>query len=282
MSCSRDRSRLLVLCMFLSGPVCAEGTGYVLGGGAESDSASGRALSLFADVGIAEKTWLTGAFARMQTGGELGGLDTIYADAGLDHWFEPLGVRASAAYWGDADILDSADLRGSLYFRNERASLSLDYERRDFDFTVVAPLTDARRTAEFQADGFGLSSRIAAGDTVSFYAGGMSYEYSRDISLQPDIDVLRVLSTSRLSLMNSLIDYRYNVGIGFEFGLQSIDLRMETWQTAVDQGRVNSIAMGFLTPVADRSDMEFRFAYDESENFGSTVSLSVFIYFFGG
>lgn len=268
--------------MLVSGLACAEGQGYVLGAGAASDSAGGRALSVFADYGVAKKTWLTGAFATTQTGGVLGGLDTIYVDAGLDHWFEPLGVRAAAAYWGDKDILDSADLLGSLYFRSDRASLSLDYQRREFDFTIATALRDTTRTVEFHADGFGLSSRVAAGDTVSFYAGGMSYRYSRDLSLQPNVDVLRILSTSRLSLMNSLIDYRYNFGVGFDLGLQRIDFRLESWQTAVDQGRVDSVSIGFLTPVADRSDMEFSFAFDESENFGSAVSLAVYVYFFGG
>ena len=88
-------------------------------------------------------------------------------------------------------------------------------------------------------------------------------------------------SISRLSLMNSLIDYRASGGVEWRFGLSSVDLRIETWQTAVDQGRVNSIGLGMLTPVSGATDMEFRFAYDESENFGSTISFSFFMYYLG-
>lgn len=254
----------------------------MIGGGGEADTAGGRALSVFADLGIGEKTWLTGALATTLTGGAFGGLDTIYVDGGIDHWFGPLGVRLGAAYWGDDEILDSADLRGAAYFRNDAFSLALNLERRDFDFTFAPlPLADTR-TVEFSANGFGLTTRLRMGKAADLYAGGMRYDFSRDINLQPRIELLNILSTSRLSLMNSLIDYRYNAGVEFHFGLQSIDFRFETWQTAVDQGLVRSIATGLLTPVGERTDMEFRLAYDDSENFGRTVSFAVYLYYFGG
>ena len=282
MSWSRTNLCAALPGLLLAGFVHADGHGYVIGGGAESDTAGGRAVSVFADRGLAENTWLTGAAARTETGRGPLSLDTLYVDAGLDHWFDPAGVRIAAAYWGDKDILDSVDLRGSLYFRNDTVSLSLDYKRRDFDLTFSPSLIADTRTVEFYADGIGLTSRVQASKRVSLTISGMSYQYSRDINLQPRIEILRILSTSRLSLMNSLIDYRYSAGIEFRFGLQSIDFRLQNWQTAVDQGRVNSLAIGFLTPVSDRTDMEFRFAYDESENFGNTVSLAAYFYYFGG
>ena len=41
----------------------------------------------------------------------------------------------------------------------------------------------------------------------------MDYRYSRDINLQESIDILSFFSTSRLSLMNSLLDYRASGGM---------------------------------------------------------------------
>lgn len=281
MSWSSARRCAALLSVLSAGPAQADGQGYVIGGGAESDTAGGRAVSVFADKGLAEKTWLTAAVARTQTGG-LTPLDTLYVDAGLDHWFDPVGVRIAAAYWGDRDILDSVDARASLYIRNDVASLSLDYERRDFDLTLGSALLADARTVEFDAAGLGLAARVQASERMGLYLGGIRYEYSRDINLQPRIEILRILSTSRLSLMNSLIDYRYSAGIDFRFGLKSIDFRLETWQTAIDQGRVNSLAVGFLTPVSDRTDVEIRIAYDESKHFENTVSLAAYIYYFGG
>lgn len=277
---SRQYRYLTLFVVFASGAAAGAGSGFVVGLGGEVDTAGGRAVSVFGDYGLGEKTWLTGAAATTQTGGFID-LDTVYFDAGIDHWFDPIGVRVSGAYWGDAELLDSVDVRGTLYLRNDTGSLSVDYERRDFDFTFDSILTDARRTTEFYADGFGLSGRIKATDNSSLFLRGMDYRYSRDINLQESIDILSFFSTSRLSLMNSLLDYRASGGIEMRFGLTSLDLRVETWQTAVDQGRVNSIGLGMLTPVSGATDMEFRFTYDESDNFGSTISFSVFMYYFG-
>ena len=64
--------------------------------------------------------------------------------------------------------------------------------------------------------------------------------------------------------------------------MQTLDLRLERWQTAIDQSRVDSIGIGLLSPVSAVSDMEFRFAYDRSEDYGRTIAFSVFCYFYGG
>ena len=37
--------------------------GFIVGGGVEADSADGLAMFAIADIGLAEKTWLTGAVA---------------------------------------------------------------------------------------------------------------------------------------------------------------------------------------------------------------------------
>lgn len=271
---------MVVCCALLCGNATAGDV--VLGLGLESDTAGGRAASALGDFGIGDDTWLSAAAATTRTGGALE-LDTRYFDAAIEHAFGRVGIRVGAAYWGDKDILDSADLRGSVFLRGDHGALSADYERRDFDFTFQ-PLagSDQRRTAEFKADGVGLTGRLNTSPRTSLFLGGMSYKYSRDIRLQPRIDLLRSLSTSRLSLMNSLLDYRGHAGIEWRFDLTSIDLRFERWQTAIDQGKVNSLGIGVLTPVADRSDLELRLAYDQSQNFGRTVSFAAYLYYFGG
>ena len=83
------------------------------------------------------------------------------------------------------------------------------------------------------------------------------------------------------SLMNSLIDYRFSVGMDMTFGDKLIDLTFSRWQTAIDGGLVNSIAIGFVAPGGVASDVELRMIYDESENFGSTFALAVSFYYFG-
>ncbi len=255
--------------------------GYVLGLGSDGDSADGRSISAFGDFGIRENTWLSVTANSSRTEGFLRSNDTILADVGIDHWFEPVGVRVGGSYWGNSDILDSKDLRASVYARGKVGSISLDYQKRNFKFDLQSVLLRGR-TVEFSADGVGFSTRLTLGEKLSFHFGGMSYDYSRNLRLQPDIDVLAFVATSRLSMVNSLIENRINAGLEYKFGLRSIDVTAGRWQTVVDGSEVDSFSVGFLTPVSDRVDMEFRISLDDSEAFGKTTSFSFYVYYFGG
>lgn len=271
---------LPLFCLAFNGSAGAEG--YILGVGAAVDSEDGRAYSAFGDFGVRDNTWLSATLGATETEAIIGGFSTNFYDLGVDHYFNPVGIRISGAYWGDSNILDSDDVRASLYYRDEIASFSADYERRDFDFVFESAILQDRRKTEFHADGWGLTNRIQFSDRVTLRLSGMHYDYSRDIRIQPEIDVLRFLSASRLSLINSLIDYRINAGIEFSFGLRSMELAAGTWKTAVDQSKVDSYTLGFLTPMSDRTDIEFRLSFDDSENFGKTTALTIYLYYFGG
>ena len=99
----------------------------LLGLGIEGDDADSRSYSAFADLGLTEKTWLSGAIAMTNTDRSPLNADTKFLELGIDHYFEPVGVRLSGAYWGDEDLLESNDVRAALYVRGERGSLSLDF-----------------------------------------------------------------------------------------------------------------------------------------------------------
>lgn len=273
--------RRILIPVLLLVTATAEADGYVIGIGGEGDSADGRAITAFGDFGVGEKTWLSVTASSAQTEGVVRSNDTLYTEVGFDHWFEPVGVRLGASYWGNPDILDSRDLRASVYARGDAGSISLDYEKRDFEFDLQADALRGR-TVEFSANGWGLNTRLSMGEHVSFLFSGMAYDYSRNIRLQQDIDVLTFMTVSRLSMINSLIDDRVNAGLEWDFGLKSIDVTAGRWRTAIDGSTVDSYSLGFLTPVSDRVDAEFRVALDESEIFGRTTALSIHLYYFGG
>ncbi len=270
----------IVACLVCNGSAIA--AGYILGIGAAADSEDGHALTVYGDFGIRENTWVNTTLGTTETESMVGGFSTTFGDVGIDHHFNPVGIRISGASWGDSKILDSDDVRASLYYRNDIASISVVYERRYFDFVLEATLLRDARKTEFQADGWGMTNRIKIGDRTTIRLSGMSYDYSRNIRIEPDIDVLRFLSASRLSLMNSLIEYRINAGMEFRFGLRSVDLSAGRWKTAVDQSKVDSYTIGFLTPMTDRMDIEFRLSFDDSDSFGNTTALTVYLYYFGG
>lgn len=274
-----SRFTVIVAATLVSANVFAEG--FVLGIGADGDSADGRSLTVFGDFGVGDETWLSVTTSTAQTDGLVRRNETLLADIGVDHWFQPVGIRLGAAYWGNADILDSRDLRASIYVRGAPGSLSLDYQKRNFEFDLQTDLLRGR-TAKFDANGVGATARLELGEKLSFRVGGMSYDYSRNLRLQPDINVLTFLTASRLSTINSLIDSRINAGLEYSFGLRSIDVGVSQWQTAVDGSEVDSYSLGFLTPISDRVDMELRVAFDDSETFGNTTSFSVYLYYFGG
>jgi hypothetical protein len=258
------------------------GEGYILGVGAEADTSDSMAFSTFADFGLTQKTWLAMTAAKARAEGAVSELHTVYCDVSLDHFFDPIGIRIGGAYWGNDDVLDSLDIRGSLYLRATAVSFTVDYERRKFDFLFnLEPLLESRQV-EFDADGYGVHLRATSSERLSFYLRGMTYDYSVDLSRLQNISDLNFLSASRLSLANSLLDHRADLGIDIEFGLTLLSLEIGSRQTAIDGGRVDSFSVGLLFPASDAADIELRLGYDDSENFGGSTVASFFWFFYGG
>jgi hypothetical protein len=277
---SFERKAVFLLAILLNGNAFG-GNGYVIGLGAEGDSSDSRAFSAFGDFGLTEKTWLSATVARARAEGAFTQLQTLYGELGLDHFFGPVGVRIGAAYWGDDDILDSVDVRGSFYLRSDAITLTADYERRNFDFLFNLEPLPERRQVEFEADGYGLNFRANAGERVDIFIRGMRYDYSVDLPRLQNISDLNFLASSRLSLANSLLDHRLDAGIEVNFGLNLLSLEVGRRQTAIDSRRVDSYSIGFLFPASDASDIELRVGHDHSDEFGGTSVLSLFWFFYG-
>jgi hypothetical protein len=245
--------------LLLSGNCWAAGE-YVIAGGVQGDSADG----------------IAGALLLRDT------LETWYGDVALDHFFDPAGVRLGLAYWGDNSVLDSTDARASLYFRGSRGSLSFDYEFRDFELELPEFDFLRRRQINFDANGLGLGARLDLSENVDVRFKGMSYDYSVNLRLDPNRDIVNLISVTRLSLLNTLVDYRASLSLGFDFGLKRLELEAAQWEGAVAGSRTNSYSVRFLAPISRRNDIEFGLGYDDSENYGEVTVFSVFLYFYGG
>jgi len=282
MSLSDDiRTALWIIVSLMVVADSATAEGVVIGIGAEADTSEGRAYSFFADVGVSDKTWISAAVARTQSSNPVFDLDTKFVDMAIDHYFDPIGVRVGAGYWGDKSILESKDVSASIYLRGDRGSVAANIENREFDLTFRSDASRESRSVDFSARGYGLSARLQTSKRTSIHVAGMTYDYSRPIALQPETDRLRLLAVSRISLMNSLIDYQFSGGVEIGIGEWRVDFRYSHWKTAVIQSNVDSISVGLLMPVATAADMEFRLAMDDSAEFGKTTVFSVFLYLFG-
>ncbi len=267
--------------LFLTGPVWAA-EGYIIGIGAEADNVDGVAASLSGEVGVTKKTWLSSAIAKSSIDLPRGiSIETVYADIGVDHWFDPFGIRAMVAYWGDSDILDSNDFRTSLYWRNDKLSLSTEFEYRDFSFDVFRDDLRPGQDARFHAKGVGLTGRFDLSETIDLSVSGIDYHYSVDLRIDANRPILDFVSVSRLSLINSLIDYRVRAGLGIDVGNQRWSLDVATWKGEVDGGKTDSATLRLLTPMGKKSDIEFGLGVDKSREYGSATVFSVYLYFYG-
>lgn len=280
--CSVLRSTLFLTLVLLTSR--AGGVeGYVLGAGIEADSADGIALSTIGEFGISKNTWLSAALARNMADLPFReDLDTWYGDIGIDHWWDPVGVRAGVAYWGDNDTLDSTDYRASLYWRVKKFSVGADYEFRDFSIQLPATDRFPGRKAGFEASGVGLTSRLDVTDSFSVALSGMDYDYDVNLRLDRNQPLLQLLSFSRFSLINSLVDYRAYATFGLDAGARRWQLDIGTWKGEVDGGETQSVTLRYLNPLGDKADIEFSLGIDDSELYGNVTFFSVFVLFYGG
>lgn len=276
--CWRSGFALLVLA---GNALAAEG--YIVGIGVEGDSADGVGASLIGDIALAENTWLTGAIARNKVDlSRLQSIETWYGDLGIDHWFDPFGVRLGVAYWGDSDILDSRDTRGSLYWRGDKAMLAADFEFRDFRFELPATDFFPGRLARFDANGIGLSTRFDLTEKLSLGLQAMDYDYNLDLRRDRHRGIMDLFAFSRLSLVNSLVDYRAGMTLGLEAGKQHWQLGLSTQKVEIDGSVTRSATLRLMTPISEGSDIEFSLGVDSSDLYDTVTFLSVFLFFYGG
>jgi hypothetical protein len=272
----------ILLLLFAAGVVQADGNAYLLGGGLESDTDGGLRGSLLAGIELGESTWLSGGFAASSVDLASGrSSDALYGDIELDHHFDPLGISLGVAYWGDPDLLDSVDLRGSLYFRGERFSIAGEYEFRDFDFIIPPSDFFVGREFAFDADGIGARIRYKFTEMFSISASAMSYDYSVNFRPDENRDALRLITVSRFSLINTLIDSRAGVDFAFDVGSSRWELDYSTWKGALDRARTQSVTIQYLRPLSLRTDIEFGLGYDESDLYGDVTFFSLYLYFYG-
>jgi hypothetical protein len=256
--------------------------GFMFGGGAESDSDGGLSAALIGAVGFTEDTWLSAGVAHsnveLVSGREL---DTRYADIELDHHFDPIGIRIGAAYWGDSDVLESHDLRGSIYYRSDTATVSAEYEYRDFDFIIPSTDFTTSRRVMFDADGFGLSARFRTSENTSIRLRGMKYDYSVPFRPIENVDAARLISVTRLSLINSLVDHRASVSLSIDHGQKNWDIDISTWESIIDRSRTRSLTVRYLMPATNKTDIELGVGYDDSELYGDVTFFSFYLFFYG-
>lgn len=280
---SRSLAATLLALLTLSTSALADKGDFVLAAGVSLDDADGKAISVLGDFAVAKSTWLSASIGRSAVDlPRFQEIETWYGDLGIDSFWDPAGARLSVAYWGDSELLDSVDVRGSVYTRGAKGMFAVDLEYRDFELELppvdVFPLTKV----PFDAYGLGLSGRLKLSSRVDLRLRGISYEYSIDLRSQNATRLINLLSISRLSLLSSLIDWQVSAGIAIDFGFKSWQFDVAKWRGAIDGGDNFSVTVSYLTPFTKRTDLEIGLGYDDSDLYGQVAVLNLFVYFYGG
>ena len=111
---------------------------------------------------------------------------------------------------------------------------------------------------------------------------GMKYDYSVDFRPDENRDAVQLISVSRLSLINALIDSRARIDLGINRGLKRWGLDLSTWKGALDGSRTKSMTIRYMMPLGDKKDIEFGLGHDDSDLYGDVTFFSIFLYFYGG
>lgn len=256
---------------------------WAIGLAGHVDERSNSSMLLSFNWGVAADAWLSFAADRSSSPADRASVAATGFSARVDHRFGLIGTTFEIERWGDSDALESQDFATSLYFFGDRFRVDLVLERRDIDIHF-SPLLDRAitRTVGMTSDGQGLSGRVELAPRWQLYGTFMHYDYSRDLSLLPRIDALRLLSTSALTLANSFVEEEAGLGVERELGASLLNFAYHHDRSAVDGSRLESLNLAVLFPVSRRIDLELNIGSSRSEYFGNDIYGGLLVLIYGG
>ncbi len=247
------------------------------------DGSAGYALGL--DWGATERTWLSLYGGLSESPNQLADVTTRTLAANLDQRIGPLGFTLGLESWGEPDEVESRDISGSIYLHGEGYRFALKGERREIDITFT--ITDLagnqlRRTVDVTAEGLGAAFSVDVSERWRLSADAIRYDYSRELSVLPRLDVFDFLASSALTLANSFIDTEWGIGLEYDASGKAFNLQWRKDRSAVDSSELNSVSVGALLPVAERWDLEFSFGLSDAEDLDRALFGGVYLFFYGG
>lgn len=258
---------------------------YALGVGISADDGDGLGISASGDIGFTDATSASLSLGVTRAGGDPEDIRSRFWQLGADHDFGPIGAFARIGQAGDPDDFDSDDAELGLYVSPGNWRFTGRYLRRDVDLVLRLINTDpvVTRTVETQADGLGLTAAYTADNRFRASIGLRRYDFDRDLTRLNQFEVLRRLSPTTLTLSGSLLDSSYTAGVEIPFGQQALSLSVARDRLAAEQRDVDSVSIGWLTPVGDRSDLDVSVGVsDDDAPGGDTVAYVSVLYLFYG
>lgn len=257
---------------------------WALGLAAQVDEESNDSRLVTFNWGVTPKTWLSFAAGSSSSPADQANVTADTLAAAVDQRFDHIGIAFEVEHWGDPDVLESEDLRGTLYFDSERFRIGFSYESRDIDvpFTLTGPLgRTISRNVSVGADGLAVDIRVKPADRWQLYFGAQEYNYARDLSVLPRIDRLNLLSASTLTLANSFVDHARMVAAEREIGRALATVSYTHDESAVDGSRLETLDAAVLFPIGARVDLEVNVGNGRSDFFQSGLYGGVLLLVYG-
>lgn len=295
---------LLAAVLLAPQQVQAQGSGTVFSAGGQYEEEGAYTLNLGLDQAVGESTWLQLTAGMADASADALSLSTRRFGAGFDHFFAPVGVMLDVEYWGDSGTIETRSVAGELYFRagQSRFGVNTAWRGIELEFEVPALVQNlVDESQDFTAIAFGASYRYS-GERTSFYARATAWDYDEEIGdiattadlsrvpvllrsqvlqrLARVVNAVRFLSSSSLTLANSLLAHSATLGFDREFGERTLNIEIAHDRGEVDNLDVNSISAGWLWPVGEAVDLEARVGWSDADEYGSSGfgGLSLFVY----
>lgn len=266
-------------------PTLAQNHPWAIGLGAQIAGEGSFNTAASFDIAVTDTTWLRASGSLGESPDNRGDVQTSTLSAGIDQSFGALGLTLDLQRWGDPDLVESDDIKASIYLRGDAVTVGLLGERREIDltFSVTGIGGDVfSRTVGFTADGWGLRFSAKPVENWRFFASGRKYNYSANLAALPRIQLVDFLFASTLTLANSLVEFETSVGVERTFSDHAVFLNYGRDRSAVDRTFLESVDVGFLVPAGRRVDVELVFGISNSDDFGSETFGGVYLFIYGG
>jgi len=273
-------------------PASAQETGaedtlrpWAIGLTLQTDEEQSQSFYTTFNWGVTEETWLFFSAGRSTSPSERADISTTDLIAGVDYSFGLLGVTFEVEQWGEKDEVQSFDYRGSVYLHGDRFSVGLERERRDIDltFSIVGRFDRLiRRTTELSGDGTGIFFRADLTDWWRVYGSARKYDYSRNLSVLPRLEIFNFLASSTLTLANSFLEDDSRLGLEWRVGSKLINLSFSRNHSAVDLSELESVNASILFPISYRMDLEVNLGRSSSEFLEASAYGGVLLLIYGG
>ncbi|MEN7344334.1 MAG: porin [Pseudomonadota bacterium] len=275
----------VALCLAVDGQT--DEPAYAIGAGFSIDNADGMTGLILADLSFNDAASLSATLGTTRAAAEPDDLATREWSLGARYDFGPIGVEARGGQTGDPDDFDADDLMVGIFHSGDQWRFFAQYLERDIDLSLRTTLTRDSFVVSvpLKADGVRVGASFRSKGNWRFSANHLRYDYDRDLSILGGRFIVSRLTPTTLTLATSLLEESTTVGMEIpQRGNRAVTLGASRDTLAGNLGSVDSITVGWLTPIGQRGDLDLSLGASRGDDLigdETTVFFSALYLFYG-